>query len=536
MDAEVIVIGAGITGLATAARLQARGMSTLVLEAHGQVGGCAGFFRERGFAFDVGATTLVDFEAGGVGGQFLQEIGLRIEGEALPGYCAWLPDRTVNLYRDVNRWQRERLTLLGDTPDHRRFWALLDQLADTFWAASRHGIRLPWRSPLDVFHAARSLPLAGWPLARYLTWTMADALRECQLIHDKPLCGLLSMLLEDTVHASPEAAPLINGALGVTIRGAGLTRARGGMRGFWHTLVARYRALGGILKVGTRVAHVTRDKDAFIIHTRRGDFRARQLVSTLPIWNSASLGLHDVTEALAPYLRRDETALGGAIVMFLGVPESEVSGQSFTHHQVLVDYARPLGNGNNLFISVSAPDDTESAPRGHRAVMLSTHCELDEWEDLSEEEYKERKAAVTQQLLTIARRVYPNLGAQALVCEVGTPRTYETYTHRYRGAVGGIRLTMQNSNLFAVPYDLGVRGFWQAGDTTWPGLGTVACVLSSKHVADGVCEEQERLVMTERRLSRERSQWRLLGETAKQCFIPSVSQFSERDLTGFENQ
>jgi len=74
-DAEVIVIGAGMSGMATAARLQARGISTLVLEAHGQVGGCAGFFRKRGFCFDVGATTLVDFEPEGVGGQFLAEIG-----------------------------------------------------------------------------------------------------------------------------------------------------------------------------------------------------------------------------------------------------------------------------------------------------------------------------------------------------------------------------------------------------------------------------------------------------------------------------
>ena len=54
----VAVVGAGIAGMATAARLQAHGLSTLVCEAHGQPGGCAGFFRRRGFAFDVGPTTL----------------------------------------------------------------------------------------------------------------------------------------------------------------------------------------------------------------------------------------------------------------------------------------------------------------------------------------------------------------------------------------------------------------------------------------------------------------------------------------------
>src|SRR5262245_3804967 len=131
---DVAVVGAGIAGMATAARLQAGGLATAVFEAHGQPGGCAGFFRRRGFAFDVGATTLVDFEPGGVGGEQLAAIGMPPPpGEALPGYVAWLPDRTVRLHRDPLRWAAERLRSLGDSRAHRRFWSLLDRLAGVFW-------------------------------------------------------------------------------------------------------------------------------------------------------------------------------------------------------------------------------------------------------------------------------------------------------------------------------------------------------------------------------------------------------------------
>jgi phytoene dehydrogenase-like protein len=56
---------------------------------------------------------------------------------------------------------------------------------------------------------------------------------------------------------------------------------------------------------------------------------------------------------------------------------------------------------------------------------------------------------------------------------------------RPRGAVGGVRQTLLNTNQRAIPHSLGVPGFWLAGDTTWPGLGTVACVLGSRIVADG---------------------------------------------------
>src|SRR6516225_3718356 len=122
---DVAVIGAGIAGMATASRLQARGLSTIVFEAHGQPGGCAGFYRRRGFAFDVGATTLVDFEAEGVGGELLRSIGMPpLHGEALPGYRAWLPDRVVTLFRDSKAWTRERLARLGASPAHQEFWRL----------------------------------------------------------------------------------------------------------------------------------------------------------------------------------------------------------------------------------------------------------------------------------------------------------------------------------------------------------------------------------------------------------------------------
>ena len=107
---DVAIVGAGIAGMATAARLQASGLTTIVLESHGQPGGCAGYFRRKGFSFDVGATTLVDFEAGGVGGELLESAGMPpLDGEQLPGYVAWLPDRVLTLHRAPDQWARERL-------------------------------------------------------------------------------------------------------------------------------------------------------------------------------------------------------------------------------------------------------------------------------------------------------------------------------------------------------------------------------------------------------------------------------------------
>ncbi len=490
--ADVAVIGGGMAGMATALRLQVAGVSTVVLEAHGHAGGCAGYYRKQGFSFDVGATTLVDFAPGGVGAELLDSVGIApLDATELPGYRAFLPDREIMLYRDPLAWHAERLRVLGDTDRHRRMWALLDRLAQVLWRASRSGVRLPVRTAGTVLHDLRAVGPAGVPLMRYLHWTLGDALRMCALREDSALTGLLGMLVEDTVHASVDAAPLLNAALGITIRGAGLSRHAGGMHGFWRVLVTRYRGLGGVLRAGCEVSRVDGETGAYRVTTRRGTLHARRIVCALPATTTARIcaGL-PVAGRLRPYLERDADVLGGACVVFLGVPESEVCGQELTHHQMLQAYDRPLGDGNNMFVSVSEHGDFLSAPPGHRAVMISTHTDLAAWKALDEAAYQHRKKEIGERLITNARRAYPNLGERAAIAQTGTPRSYERFGFRPAGAVGGARQHLRNTNQHAVPHDLGGPGLWLVGDSTWPGLGTVACVLGNRIVAAGMLREK----------------------------------------------
>ncbi len=491
---DVAILGGGIAGMATAARLQAAGLTTEVFEAHGRVGGCAGYFRQRGFSFDVGATTLVDFESGGVGGELLESIGMSpLSGEALPGYVAWLPDRTVTLYRDQHLWAHERLEKLGSSAAHQRLWALLDQLACVFWEASRKGIHLPLQTVGDVLNAVRCVGLSHLHLTRYMLFSMGDILNTFTLRDDLALCALLSMLIEDTVHSHIDHAPLINAALGITIRGAGLTRHSGGMYGFWKRFVEHFKGLGGVLHVSCKIEHVQKYGDGYEVYTSQGVFGARQVVSALPLPVTAAVAPSIVGRQLAYYLKRDEQSLGGAAVVFLGVSDSEVAGQSFTHHQLLQTYDAPLGDGNNMFVSVSAAGDTLSSPAGYRSVMISTHCAIEDWEHCSPTDYEAQRRAYGDRLVNYARRVYPNLATNPLVYEIGTPQTYAHFTGRPRGAVGGVKQTLSNTNQNAVPNDIGAKGFWLVGDGTWPGLGTVACVLGSRVVAEAV-QRQHRLV------------------------------------------
>lgn len=482
---DVAIVGCGIAGMATALRLQAKGYATIILEAHGQPGGCAGFYTKKGFSFDVGATTMVDFDHNGVGGELFQSVGISLPESEKLDYKLWLPDREVHMYNDREKWDRERLAKFGTSTDHIAFWKFMDHLADVFWNASRTGIKLPVQNLTDIVNGIRCVGAKNLPLTRYLNWTFLDALKKFNLEHDIPLRSAMGMLIEDTVHSSVEQAPLINAALGITIRGAGLRRARGGMKGLWDHLVQAYHRMGGRLRLGNRVTQIDVSKGVYTLESSKGRYRAAQVVSALPLDITHNIINGQLKNRFKKYLSAAEKR-GGAIVVFLGVPEEEVTNQELTHHQLLYNYNRPLGDGNNMFVSVSSPGDLKSAPEGYRSVMISTHCNLDEWQNLDDVSYSTKKQETGEQLVNLARKIYPDLGAKPAIYQVGTPRTYYKYTGRRDGAVGGFKQTITNSNLKAIPHDIGIPNFRLVGDSTWPGLGTVACILGSRIVAQQI--------------------------------------------------
>ncbi|RZJ51848.1 MAG: FAD-dependent oxidoreductase [Flavobacterium sp.] len=477
---DIAILGGGISGFSTALRLQTKGFKTVVFEAHGQLGGCAGFFSKKGFSFDVGATTLVDFVDGGVGGNFFRDINLEIPKGEYIDYIAWLPDRKITLFRDHDKWQKERLEKLGSTENHIKFWKLMDKVTEVFWNASRQNIKLPIQNVKDAFTVVKTIGIENLHLSKYLNLTMLDVLKKYNLENDKPLIGLLAMLIEDTVHSNIEDAPFINAALGTTIRGAGLMRANGGMKNFWDYLSNHYLEIGGTIKKGNKILNFEKADKNWIITSTKGVFKSKKIVNSLPLDLTHAISPNSIKLKLQQYLSKNEKYQGSAIVVFLGVPESEVSNQTLTHHQILLDYDAKLGNGNNMFISISAKDDIISAPSGFRSVMISTHCTISDWQNLSEIQYQNKKQNIGAYLIECARKVYPDLARNAVIYEIGTPLTYHKFTHRTNGSVGGFKQTVKNSNFKAIPQDIGIENFWLAGDNTWPGLGTVAGLISGR--------------------------------------------------------
>lgn len=133
-------------------------------------------------------------------------------------------------------------------------------------------------------------------------------------------------------------------------------------------------------------------------------------------------------------------------------------------------YDQPLGEGNSIFMSFSARGDLRRAPAGHRALTISTHTRLDEWWRLRETlgakaAYDERVARYAERLLDLAERAVPGLRSRIRLQLPGTPVTFQFYTRRHRGGVGGFPFT----SIFKArgPWT-GLANAWLVGDSIFP--------------------------------------------------------------------
>jgi phytoene dehydrogenase-like protein len=67
-DYDVVIIGAGMSGLAAGIRLAHFGRSVCIFERHNAVGGLNGFYSIEGRRYDVGLHALTNFSRPGVRG------------------------------------------------------------------------------------------------------------------------------------------------------------------------------------------------------------------------------------------------------------------------------------------------------------------------------------------------------------------------------------------------------------------------------------------------------------------------------------
>jgi phytoene dehydrogenase-like protein len=492
--ADVAVIGAGFGGLGAALRLAEQGARVVVLERLTYPGGCASTFSRAGYRFEAGATLFSGFGEGQLFRDWIDRHELDVTIDWLDPVVEFrAPSFDLAVPSDRDLFVEEVARLPGvDAEAVRAFFRDQRAVADVLWEVLDDPASLLPLGPGGISaHLRRGLRYL--PFARLVGRPLGEVLRDHGLHRSRALRTFLDGMCQITIQcAADEAeAPFAMGTMDYYFRGTG--HVRGGIGTLASELVSAIERLGGTVRFASEATGLARDGDGWRVSARRGDVCADHVIANLLPQNvSELLGDEcDANRSLGPLGEAVEDGWGACMLYLVVRPP--VGQETSPHHLELVHYdEEPLIEGNHVFCSVSGPHDADRAPEGLRTMTVSTHVPMRRLRALREE----GEAAYVQEIQARMRRTIearaPEWIADVRHEMTASPRTFERFTGRFLGHVGGVprRAGLHHYKRLA-PRPV-LPGLWLVGDSVFPGQSTLATALGGVKTAEAVMRSASR--------------------------------------------
>ncbi len=476
---SIVVIGAGIGGLTAASLLLKAGYDVKVLEAHVYPGGSAGTFYHKGYRFDAGATLAGGFSPGGPHARLAEILDLTWPVKPVdPAWAVHLPDKTITQWADAERWRAERQEKL---PGTEAFWRKQEKLADIAWDVSSRPFPWPPQSVQDWVTLVQTIRPSVLPALPYLPRTIGSLAPK----DNADFRTFLDAQLLISAQTTADKANALYGSAALDLPRRGVNHVTGGIGNLAKTLADWIEANGGEVLYRQEVERVeVKNGRVTAVHTKKGlSIEGDSFLANVTPW--ALVNLLGDNEVPRWRNRMEQTeATWGAFTLYLGLAGAELPAELPDHHQVVVDPSLPLGEGNSVFISLSDADDLgRVAKAGLRAATLSTHTAVFPWHQLQNMDrsaYEARRQQYAERLLDAAARAIPGIRRAIRLCLPGTPVTFQRFTRRPLGMVGGFP---QESLFRAVGPATGIPNLWLVGDSIFPGQSTAGVTVGGMRVA-----------------------------------------------------
>jgi phytoene dehydrogenase-like protein len=444
MDYDVIIIGAGMSGLAAGIRLAYYDCKVCILEKHYLWGGLNSFYRKRGgYRFDVGLHAVTNYVSPAVRSAPLNRVyrQLRIAPqdfdlhEQLYSQVAF-PAQTLTFTNDFSAFKAEVMEKFPREADG--FLRLIKHIND--------------HNDLDL----RAESVSAQSIVR-------------RFLNDRLLIEMIFCPLMYYGSARPD--DMDYGQFVIMFKSIfqeGLSRPFRGVRQILEVLVAKYKELGGVLRTragvkslevaGDRVGHVVLESGEILFGNKI--ISSAGLIETLALLSKSPLAPHG--QAQAGQLTFMES------IFVLDCPAKDLgfgASHLFFNNRDSFRYRPPDDDLVDAESGViCCPNNYKfTMPLANDVIRITNIANYSRWSRLEGDSYYEAKRRCLEQSMAAIRRYIPDLKSHTVFVDSFTPKTIKKFTGHINGAVYGSPCKRKDgrthlSNLFLCGTDQGWHG------------------------------------------------------------------------------
>jgi prolycopene isomerase len=492
MPYDVIVIGAGLSGLAAASLLARRGVKVSVIDKSDNPGGSCGIFKRNNVIFDQGAAMLYGFgEKGFNAHRFvfncLEEPIDVIKHDLL--YCVNFKGHRIRFWPDIDMFAEE---LAGVFPAERngikRFYHDMER---TYRHVMVEDPAYSTADETDPKLALKSLIRHPVSYIRFLSYLNKSAKNLLEKYFQDPeifkfFDKLTSTYCYTTVEESPAilaAVMFVDNHVGGSFYPAGSTVF---LPGKLEKVIEEH---GGEMRPGKEVTRILfrEGKPAGVALNTGEELYADNLVYSGTVWNLYGK-LIDKTH-LSP--RRmawaaKQVPTHPSVVLYAQV-DKRVIPEDTAPVEMLIGNPDRLDE-SEVTAYISSIDDQTLCDRDTH-VVVAIGPTFERWDADDATGYLQKKEREKVRLIGVLGARFPGFGDAVHYAEVATPRTIERYTLKNGGAVAGPK-QMLGQHMF---HRLHTRSEWDTlfccGESTMMGTGTPTVTTSGISAANAILKK-----------------------------------------------
>lgn len=493
MQYDVLVIGAGLSGLTAASLLAKRGLRVGVLEHGDTPGGSCGIFKRQGAIFDQGSSMLYgfgerDFNAHRFVMNCLEEPIDVIRHEML--YTVHFKGKAIRFWPDIERFVEELSEVFPAERDAiRRFYTDMGKLYRHVMAEKPNYTTPDETDPIAGLSGLLRYPISYIRFLSYLNISARKLL--ARYFRDPEIFNFFDKLTSTYCYATVQEAPAILAAIMFVDNHVGGSYYPAGSTLFLTGKLEKVIEENvGVIRYGSTVKEILfEQRKAMGVRTEDGTmYQAEDVIYSGTVWNLYGLLIpaQKTTKKRRQWAKAQQPTYPSVVLYALVNRIAIPAGAQPV--EMLVGNPDAIDESEVTAYLPSIDDPSICAADEH--VVEAIGPSFGEWVGLTDEAYRLRKAAEKQRLLAVLARRFPDFERHVRYAEIATPRTIERYCLKNGGTVAGPKQVL-GQHMFK---RLHTRTEWQhlycSGESTVLGTGTPTVTTSGLSAANAVLKSR----------------------------------------------